>query len=138
MLLTLQALVAAELRSSARMAAICEWGAGQRLPAPAGAAAAATAQLEAAAVASAEAERVASSTAVDNKGTHHRIDWSGPVLDVGGDGAAGWQQQERSELTGGGGGGEVTWAAGNSGLARQQAVENMLQGNARLLQWLAH
>lgn len=36
--LALQALVAAELRSSARMAAICEWGSSHRLPSPAAAA----------------------------------------------------------------------------------------------------
>jgi hypothetical protein len=157
--LRMQALVAAELRSSARMAAICEWGAGQRLPSQAVQAAAASAGAAAGMGPNDETWGVAA--------------FSGPsdgdaaaVAAAGGlqshcaalrpaPGVRDWEQRQQATWEGTGSMLEEVWREQSidgslssskvGGLATgqhsstatwQQAVEELLQANARLLRKL--
>jgi hypothetical protein len=166
-----QALVAAELRSSARMAAICEWGAGQRLPVQAAPSAAASAHAAAGsghedaaweatarsylydgydedaatvgwraqgAVAGLEYSNMPSSgdarmpAGVTDWDVRSSVVWAGHA----GDQTAVRQEQWRcsaASLSSGVGSPCLPLASGG----RQQAVEDLLQANAHLLQKLA-
>lgn len=138
----LQALVAAELRSSARMAAICEWGSTDKLPLPAAAAAQVAAEhssteTQHASAAAAEEWRAGTETddAADLAGYAEISQSSGTAA-----GALVIAPQDSwvSDTFERGGSGRMNFAVGacvqRAALSqRQMAEEQMLQENVRLL-----